>query len=438
MHLYKMAHQNHVIQSMSSKPDSSSASGQSKSRIGLVLPGGGARGAYQVGVLKAMSEMLPRRAKNPFSVVSGTSAGAINAVVIASRAQLFHVGVAEMENVWRNFRSHHVFKCDSWTLMRNSARWLLALLTGRMGDENPLSLLDNEPLRNMLRKRINFAAINKALDRGHVDAVAVTAAGYTSAQSVSFYQGAENLGSWQRVRRNGRPAELNLDHLMASIAVPIVFPPVIIGREYFGDGAMRQATPLSPAVHLGVDRIMVIGARNEVHDPEPIATENIPYPSLGRVAGYVLDALFMDGLSADLERLTRINLILDQVSDRSITIDEGALRPIDALVMLPSEDIREIAERHVHELPRPVRILLRGLGAMNKGNMQLASYLLFESGYTRELIDLGYRDAMNRRAEIEAFLAGDAVDTPSRVSGWRDLIEEYTAKLPILKLSGKE
>jgi NTE family protein len=423
---------------MSSNSDSVADIRQSKCRIGLVLPGGGARGAYQVGVLKAMAEMLPRRAKNPFAVVSGTSAGAINAVVIASRAQLFHVGVAELENVWGNFRSHHVFKSDAWTLTRNSTRWLFALVTGGMGDDNPMSLLDNEPLRKMLGKRINFASINKALDRGHIDAVAVTAAGYTSAQSVSFYQAAESHGSWQRVRRNGRPAELNLDHLMASIAVPIVFPPVMIGHEYFGDGAMRQATPLSPAVHLGVDRIMVIGARNEVHDPEPVAAENVPYPSLGTVAGYVLDALFMDGLSADLERLTRINLILDQVPGCSIESDEGELRPIDALVILPSEDIREIAERHVHELPRPVRILLRGLGAMNKGNMQLASYLLFESGYTRELIDLGYSDAMSRRAEIESFLAGESVDTPSRVSGWRDLIEEYTAKLPILKLSGKK
>jgi len=220
--------------------------------------------------------------------------------------------------------------------------------------------------------------------------------------------------------------------------VPIVFPPVMIDNEYFGDGAMRQATPLSPAVHLGVDRIMVIGARNEVHDPDPVATDDVPYPSLGRVAGYVLDALFMDGLSADLERLTRINLILDQVPDDKIEGDEGRLRPIDALVILPSEDIREIAERHVHELPRSVRILLKGLGAMNKGNMQLASYLLFESGYTRELIALGYKDAMARRSEIEAFLAGETLHTPARVSGWRDLIEEYTAKLPVLKLSGKE
>ena len=156
------------------------------------------------------------------------------------------------------------------------------------------------------------------------------------------------------------------------------------------------------------------------------------------MAGYVLDALFMDGLSADLERLTRINLILDQVPGGNIRGDEGNLRPIDALVMLPSEDIREIAERHVHELPRSVRILLKGLGALNKGGMQLASYLLFESGYTRELIDLGYKDAMARREEIEAFLSGEEVQTPARVSGWRDLIEEYTAKLPVLRMSGKE
>jgi NTE family protein len=305
-----------------------------------------------------------------------------------------------------------------------------------MGDQNPLSLLDNAPLRNLLSKRISFDAIQRSIDRGYIDAVAVTAAGYTSARSVSFYQGATHVGPWRRVRRIGRPAVLNLDHLMASIAVPIVFSPVLIGREYFGDGAMRQATPLSPAVHLGVDRIFVIGVRNEVRDPEPAAEEDVPYPSLGRVAGYVLDALFMDGLSADLERLTRINLMLHQVPGESLQGDVGNLRGIDAFVMLPSADVREIAARHVHELPRSVRLLLRGLGALNRGGMQLASYLLFESGFTRELIDLGYRDAMQRRAEIKSFLAGEPVDSPARVVGWHDLVDEYTAKLPILKISG--
>jgi NTE family protein len=418
---------------MSSFPDSQI---NNNCRIGLVLPGGGARAAYQVGVLKALSEILPRRAPNPFSIVSGTSAGAINSIVLASRAHLFHLAVAEMEYVWSNFHSEQVFKADNWTIFRNSMHWLLAFASGGMGRSNPLSLLDNAPLRAMLRKRINFSAVQKSIDGGYIDAVAVTAAGYTSARSVSFYQGSEEVEPWVRVRRCGQQEKINLDHLMASIAVPIVFPPVNIAGEYFGDGAMRQATPLSPAVHLGAERILVIGARNEVPDHKIQTDVEPPYPSLGRVAGYVLDALFMDGLSADLERLTRINLMLEQVPGRTIEGDEGELRTIDAMVMLPSEDIREIAERHVHELPRSVRILLRGLGAMNKGGMQLASYLMFESGYTRELIRLGYKDAMNRRDELERFMQGESLGEPAGISGWQALWQEYSIRLPILRMPG--
>jgi NTE family protein len=341
-----------------------------------------------------------------------------------------------MEYVWSNFHSEQVFKVDNWTIFRNSMHWLLAVASGGMGRSNPLSLLDNAPLRAMLRKRINFSAVQKSIDGGYIDAVAVTAAGYTSARSVSFYQGSEDVEPWTRVRRCGQQGKINLDHLMASIAVPIVFPPVNIAGEYFGDGAMRQATPLSPAVHLGAERILVIGARNEVPDHIIQTDAEPPYPSLGRVAGYVLDALFMDGLSADLERLTRINLMLEQVPGRSIEGDEGELRAIDAMVILPSEDIREIAERHVHELPRAVRILLRGLGAMNKGGMQLASYLLFESGYTRELIRLGYKDAMNRRDELERFMQGESLGEPAGISGWQALWQEYSIRLPILRMPG--
>jgi NTE family protein len=418
---------------MSSAPDSQL---NDKPRIGLVLPGGGARAAYQVGVLKALAEILPRRAPNPFSVVSGTSAGAINSVVLASRAHLFHLAVAEMEYVWSNFSSDQVFKADNWTMLRNGLHWLRAIVGGGMGRSKPLSLLDNAPLRAMLRKRINFSAVQKSIDGGYIDAVAVTAAGYTSARSVSFYQGAEHVEPWSRVRRCGQQGKITLDHLMASIAVPIVFPPVNIAGEYFGDGAMRQATPLSPAVHLGAERILVIGARNEVQDFESDANVEPAYPSLGRVSGYVLDALFMDGLSADMERLTRINLMLEQVPGRAIEGDEGPLRGIDAMVMLPSEDIREIAARHVHELPRSVRILLRGLGAMNEGGMQLASYLMFESGYTRDLIKLGYKDAMNRRDELERFMQGESLGEPAGISGWQALWQEYSIRLPVLRLPG--
>lgn len=397
--------------------------------MGLILPGGGARAAYQVGVLKAIARMVPREASNPFPIISGTSAGAINSVVLASRAELFHVAVAELDFVWRNFTSDQVFRADNMTMLKNGLHWLFAVVTGGMGDSNPLSLLDNQPLRELLQRRISFPAVQKSLDRGFVDALSVTAAGYSSAQSVSFYQGGEGIEPWDRVRRCGRRAEIDLDHLMASIAVPIVFPPVNIHGEYFGDGAMRQATPLSPAVHLGADRILVIGTRDERRVHVNSTSADAPYPSLGKVAGYILDALFMDGLSADLERLTRINMMLEQTK-KEIDLGTGPLRRIDAMVILPSQDIREIAERHARELPRSVRILLRGLGAMNRGGMQLASYLMFESGYTRELIRLGYSDAMERRDEIESFLAGGEVDAPGHISGWQDLWEEYAARFP--------
>jgi NTE family protein len=286
-------------------------------------------------------------------------------------------------------------------------------------------LLNNDPLRNLLRRYIKFSHIQRSIDRGYLDAVAVTAAGYGSARSVSFFQGSEDLKPWQRVRRSGRREDIRLDHLMASIAAPLVFPPVMIGREYFGDGAMRQATPLSPAVRLGAKRIMVIGVRNEEPDPEPGPEEPVPFPSFGRVAGYMLDALLMDGLSSDLERLTRLNQIVKEQPGGELDGEFGSLNAIDAFIMFPSKDVREIAQRHVHEMPRTVRILMRGLGALNYGGRQLVSYLLFESGYTRELIDLGYSDAMARRDELLAFLQGVPLSGPTGVVGWRDLSNEY-------------
>ncbi len=222
---------------------------------------------------------------------------------------------------------------------------------------------------------------------------------------------------------------------MASIAVPMIFPPVSIQGEYFGDGAMRQATPLCPAVHLGAERILVIGVRNEQPDPEPGPDEFVPYPSLGVIAGYMLDALFMDGLSSDLERLTRINLILDDLPGRRIDGEGGTLRFIDAMIILPSRDIREIAVRYVHEMPRSVRVLMRSLGALNYGGRQLVSYLLFESGYTRELIELGYDDAMAQKADLLAFMEGAPLASPTGIIGWHDLSEEYSQRLPALTLT---
>jgi len=404
--------------------------------LGLVLPGGGARGAYQVGVLKAIADILPRRSPNPFRVISGTSAGAISSAVVASQARVFRHAVSDLERVWGHFRSSHVFRADALAMLKSSAHWTAALIFGGLGVANPKSLLDNSPLRGMLARSINFNAIQESIDRGYLGAVAITAAGYGSARSVTFYQGGEAHQPWDRVRRVGRREPITLDHLMASIAVPMMFPPVLLNNEYYGDGAMRQATPLSPAVHLGADRLLIIGVRNEEPDPLPGPGEEVPYPSLGRIAGYVLDALFMDGLSQDLERLTRINQILECQPQSYLDTGNSRLRFIDAMIMLPSRDLREIAVRHVHEMPRPVRLLMNGLGALNYGGRQLVSYLLFEQGYTRELIRLGYEDTLARREEVRAFLEGAPIEAPCGIIGWRDLSEQYSQRMRALKVSG--
>ncbi len=400
--------------------------------IGLVLPGGGARCAYQVGVLKAIGEMLPKGSPSPFPIISGTSAGAINSVVLAARARRFAHAVAEMEKVWGNFRTHHVFRSDAKTIFKTSGRWAANIGTGGLFGAPPRSLLDNEPLRHLLTRYLKISHVQNSIDRGFLDAIAITAAGYGSARSVSFFQGKPDLEPWSRVRRLGVPTSLRLDHLMASIAAPLIFPGVQIGREFFGDGAMRQATPLSPAVHLGAQRILVIGVRNESPDPAPGPDDPVPYPSLGRVAGYMLDALLMDGLSSDLERLARLNYIVNEQPNRTMTGEFGSLRSIDAMIMFPSQDIREIALRHVHEMPRTVRLLMRTLGALNYGGRQLVSYLLFESGYTRELIRLGYSDAMSRRAQLQDFLSGVPLDVPSGIIGWQYLSDEYSQRVRTL------
>jgi NTE family protein len=371
-------------------------------KVGLVLPGGGARAAYQVGVLRALADLLPARTANPFPVVTGTSAGAVNATAIAVHADRFRVAIGNLERVWRNFQVGQVFRADAGSMLRSGLHWLLAMISGGWLLPPPKSLLDNSPLRELLREQFDFQRVRRSIEEGKLDALAISAAGYVSARSVSFYQSREGCCEpWSRMRRAGEPANLSLDHLMASVAVPFLFPPVVLGSEYYGDGAMREANPFSSAIHLGAQRLLVIGTRN---DARPFATQPPVAPTFGQIFGYMLDSLFSDGLYSDLERLTQINHIVDRlgpVQDGSIQ-----LRRIDMLVIAPSRDLSEIARYHVSALPRPLRVLLRTMGAMNRGGGQLMSYLLFQDSYTRELIALGYQDAMKRSDDLLAFLGG--------------------------------
>lgn len=392
-------------------------------RTGLVLPGGGARGAFQVGVLRAIGDLLPHGSTNPFAVISGTSAGAINSVVLASRARRFRVAVAELNRVWGHFSCDQVFRTDHWTMLKSSLHWLTAIVLGGSLVGMPRSLLDNAPLRALLARNIRFPRIQDAIDHGYLDAVAVTAAGYSSARSTSFFQAASDSKQWTRTRRIGVRRTITLDHLMASIAVPMIFPPVYIENEFFGDGAMRQATPLSSAIHLGADRILVIGVRNETgkpaDEPDVDGSPGSP-PSFAQIAGYMLDTLFMDGLYSDLERMTRINQLIDSVPAEHRSGSLARMRPIDTMVVVPSRDLRVIAYEHVSEMPRSVRALLHGVGGRSDvGANRLISFLLFEQGYTQALIKLGYDDAMAVRDQLLDFIAGRDVPrlfAPSWVS----------------------
>lgn len=383
---------------------------------GVILPGGGARNAYQVGVLKAIADLLPAGARNPFPVVTGTSAGAINAALLASNAAQFRDGVDRLVGIWENFRVGMVFDDSPWTAVRSGLAWALSFASGGRLVEQPPSLLDNSPLRALLEGHYNAARIQQALATGDLHAFAVTVSGYTGGRSLTYYQEAPGLVPWERTRRVGLPApEITLDHLMASAAIPMVFPAVRVDGEYCGDGSMRETAPLSPALHLGANRLLIISVRGP-GDPSATSEGEPRYPRLGQISGYVFDTLFLDSLDADIERLNRINHTISATREKRVDYGDGCLRPIEFLVISPSMDIDDLVARHIGSFPRSVRVLLKGLGALTRESRQLISYLLFESAFCRELIELGYRDATAAAPRIRRLLEPDADPLPAPLS----------------------
>ena len=372
------------------------------SKTALILTGGGARAAYQAGVLKAIREMLPDPTRNPFPIICGTSAGAINAATMAVFAENFGAGVEHLNNVWGNFHANQVYRADPLGIGISGARWLSTLAFGWLTHRAPRSLLDNAPLRALLRRTLDLERIQRAIDNHALHSVSITCSGYATGQSVSFFQGRADLEPWRRSQRVGTHVKLTLDHLMASSAIPFVFPSVHVNREWFGDGSMRQIAPISPAIHLGANKVLVVGAgRMTTEDARPGAER---YPSLAQIAGHALSSIFLDSLSVDLERTMRINQTLSMIPEEVRKQNNMSLRPIDVLVIAPSERLDEMAAHHAEALPRSVRILLSGIGAMNRRGGALTSYLLFEKPYTQALIDLGYRDTSARAAEVKEFL----------------------------------
>ncbi len=355
---------------------------------GLILSGGGARAAYQVGVLAAIADLLPDSAGNPFPVIVGTSAGAINAVGLACGALQFRQAIQRLTAVWQGFRTEHVYRSDWPGVTRQASRFLGHSLLG-LGRRVPVALLDNRPLHELLARELDFSGIHAAVRQRQLRAVAVTAFGYESGQAVTFYQGRATIDPWVRHRRLGIPTRLELRHLLASAAIPLLFPPVRINREYFGDGAVRSQAPISPALHLGATRVL--------------GTPSDRPPSLAQIGAHLLNSTFIDSLEGDIEQLQRMNQI-GQLVAPEVRRQAGGLEPVEVLLVSPSRPLDEIAARHYRELSRVLRLFLRGPGATRASGAGVLSYLLFERGYCSELIELGYHDAMGKRAELERFL----------------------------------
>ncbi|MGK0405462.1 MAG: NTE family protein [Oleispira sp.] len=373
-------------------------------KIGLILSGGGARAAYQVGVLKAIHKILPKDANNPYDIIAGTSAGAINGVALASYAENHHIGIRHLERIWTSFSPDLIYRTDFKGVITTLARFIRTAFIGRKYKHDQVSLLDNSPLRKLLSQVIQFDNIQKAIDNGALHAMCVNGSGLDSGESVSFFQGHYSIINWQRHRRIGYRSRIGIDHLMASSAIPMIFPSVKINQEYYADGAVRQLAPISPAIHLGAEKVLVIGVSGDAHKRKKHIDKS-NYPTPAKIMGHMLNAAFLDSMEADVERLEKINLTVNRIPETVRKKHGVQLKLIELLEINPSESIDNIAGRHVNELPKILRLFLGGSGNTSRNGSGILSYLLFSKGFCKNLIDLGYKDGLARRGEIESFFS---------------------------------
>jgi NTE family protein len=371
-----------------------------------VLTGGGARSAYQVGALRALSE-ITRAKECPFAILTGISAGAINSVGLGCAAEDFPGATDRLWNAWQTLSPERVFRTDVRTLLATGVRWLRDVSSGGLFGESEVNyLLDTEPLAELLETVLPLSALQEHFRSGRLDAVAVSATNYLTHTGITFFDGQPELRPWQRSTRIGMRARLCHAHVRASAAIPIFFPPVCIDGCFFGDGGLRMTAPLSPAIHLGADKVVAIGVRHALTPEQTFALNRCTQRrslALGDISGAILNAVFLDSLETDLERMRRINQTLHSIPAESRRHLPNFLRPIPVLALGPSNDLTTLVTGHEQFLPSMLRHLLRGIGSAGDRGRDLLSYLAFESSYVGRVMELGYRDTMARREEVKAF-----------------------------------
>lgn len=380
----------------------------SSDRAALILTGGGARAAYQVGVLRAVAEMLPPKSPSPFRIVCGTSAGAINATAVAAASDDFSSAVTNLETIWSRLVVSDIYRADLLYFAQRLGRWVLSFIPVAERDVSR-ALLDNSPLEVLLRREIDFGALSRRIADGSLHALAITASSYRTGMSVSFCAAAADAPMWQRSQRVGVGAQIGAPHLLASSAIPFLFAPVRIGDEYFGDGAMRQLAPTAPALHLGAQRILVVGAAWARHDATRSNADAMPSgrcrpPSAAHIGSHALASMFADALGTDLERVQLINVATRLIPAERLASSPMPLRDVDLMVITPSQPLEALALKYRDALPPTVRMFLARIGGTRAEGAGLLSYLLFQGGFCKALIALGYRDAQARKAELSRHL----------------------------------
>jgi NTE family protein len=380
----------------------------------------GRRAAYQVGVIQAIADFSPGK-ESPFNIITGVSTGAINGSYLMSHADDFKLAAQGLWDLWLNLHSQKVYRVDSMSMATLGTKWLGMLGAGGLGRNRKINhLLDTGPLRELLHRELLLERLPELFKRGILRGVGFSATNYQTGTAISFYDGVDELMPWVRSTRLGIRTRLSVEHVLASCAIPIFFPPIKINGAYYGDGCIKLTSPMSPAIHLGADRIIAVGIRHPKTHQEIIQLNKEHYKgniTVAEISGTLLNSVFLDSLETDIERMERINSTISLMSHEHLSRMTSKLRQIPVLALRPSQDLGELAIGTLHEFPAIIRFLLRGLGAKENKGWDLLSYLAFEKAYTNQLIELGYFDTLQKKNAILEFMYGVPKETtPEQVN----------------------